>query len=205
MQIKCISAWTAILGFPVLSIVPHLLVREIIMNRRHLALLLPMEMLRETKLCSRYGKRSRNLHSLSPWRHWTPFVWPLRRLGLKIDVWENPVVYASTWDWSCLYGTMRSESEAAAQSSCSHSRDCLASTQVSLLHALWVQWILLWRQRRSFFLSALQKVHLFPLILLPPFSGWPLSLSVCRRYLSPPPPPPQCPPGWFLVRNSLTH
>ena len=41
-------------------------------------------------------------------------------LGIKIDVWENLVVYASTRDWSSLYGTMRSESETVAQSSCSH-------------------------------------------------------------------------------------
>ena len=41
-------------------------------------------------------------------------------LGIKIDIWENPVVYALTRDWSSLYSTMRSESETAAQSSCSH-------------------------------------------------------------------------------------
>ena len=40
-------------------------------------------------------------------------------LGIKIDVWENPVVYASTRDWSSLYGMMSSQSETAAQSSCS--------------------------------------------------------------------------------------
>ena len=43
-----------------------------------------------------------------------------RSLGIKIDVWENPVVYASTRDWSSLYGAIRSEPETAAQSSCSH-------------------------------------------------------------------------------------
>ena len=34
--------------------------------------------------------------------------------GYKIDVWENPIVYASTRDWSCLYGRMRFESETAS-------------------------------------------------------------------------------------------
>ena len=37
------------------------------------------------------------------------------RVGIKIDVWENPVVYASTRDWSSLYGAVRSEPETAAQ------------------------------------------------------------------------------------------
>ena len=41
-------------------------------------------------------------------------------LGIEIDVGENPVVYALTRDWSSLDGTMRSEFETAAQSSCSH-------------------------------------------------------------------------------------
>ena len=41
-------------------------------------------------------------------------------LGIKIDVWESPVVHASTRDWSGLYGAIRSEPETAAQSSCSH-------------------------------------------------------------------------------------
>ena len=41
-------------------------------------------------------------------------------LGIKIDVWESPMVYASTRHWSSLYGTMLSGSETAAQSSCSH-------------------------------------------------------------------------------------
>ena len=41
-------------------------------------------------------------------------------LGIKIDFWENSVVYASTRDLSIPYGTMRAESETAAQSSCSH-------------------------------------------------------------------------------------
>ena len=73
-------------------------------------------------------KQGRNL--LSPWRHWAPFVRPLKGLGIKIDVWENAVVYASTRDWSNLYGAIRSEPETGAQSSCSpfweHSR-CLSS------------------------------------------------------------------------------
>ena len=34
-------------------------------------------------------------------------------LGIKIDVWENPIVYATTPDWSSLYGTLRVESETA--------------------------------------------------------------------------------------------
>ena len=42
---------------------------------------------------------------------------PLKGVGIKIDVWENPVVYASTRDWSSLYGAIRSEPETAAQSS----------------------------------------------------------------------------------------
>ena len=37
-----------------------------------------------------------------------------RELGIKIDVWENPIVYATTPDWSSLYGTMRVESETAS-------------------------------------------------------------------------------------------
>ena len=45
---------------------------------------------------------------------------PMKGLGIKIDVWENPVVYASTRDWSNLYGAIRFEPETAAQSSCSH-------------------------------------------------------------------------------------
>ena len=28
---------------------------------------------------------------------------PLKGVGIKIDVWENPVVYASTREWSSLY------------------------------------------------------------------------------------------------------
>ena len=40
---------------------------------------------------------------------------PLQGVGIKIDVWENPVVYASTRDWSSLYGAIRSEPETAAQ------------------------------------------------------------------------------------------
>ena len=78
----------------------------------------PWKTLCQTTLCSSYEKQGRNL--LSPLRHWAPFVRPLKRLGVKIDVWENPVVYASTRDWSCLYGAIRSEPETAAQSSCSH-------------------------------------------------------------------------------------
>ena len=46
---------------------------------------------------------------------------PLKGVGIKIEVWENPVVYASTRDWSSLYGAIRSEPETAALSSCSHS------------------------------------------------------------------------------------
>ena len=34
--------------------------------------------------------------------------------GTGYDVWENPMVYASTRDWSSLYGTMRFESETAS-------------------------------------------------------------------------------------------
>ena len=41
----------------------------------------------------------------------------LKGLGIKIDAWENPVVYASTRDWSGMYGAIRSEPETAAQSS----------------------------------------------------------------------------------------
>ena len=41
-------------------------------------------------------------------------------LGIKIDVWENPTVSASTQNWSSLKGTMRSESETTAQFSWSH-------------------------------------------------------------------------------------
>ena len=45
--------------------------------------------------------------------HWAPFVRPLKGLGIKIDVCENPMVYASTRDWSRLYGAIRSETERA--------------------------------------------------------------------------------------------
>ena len=38
---------------------------------------------------------------------------PPKGLGIKIDVWENPIAYATTPDWSSLYGTMRVESETA--------------------------------------------------------------------------------------------
>ena len=41
----------------------------------------------------------------------------LKGLGIKIDAWENPVVYTSTRDWPRLYGAIRSEPEKAAQSS----------------------------------------------------------------------------------------
>ena len=34
-------------------------------------------------------------------------------MGIKIEVWENPVVHASTQDWSSLYGAIRSEPETA--------------------------------------------------------------------------------------------
>ena len=54
------------------------------------------------------------------------------RVGIKIDVWENPVVYASTWDWSSLYGAIRSEPETAAQSSCSHFWTSLGTLMLSL-------------------------------------------------------------------------
>ena len=38
---------------------------------------------------------------------WAPFVRPPRKgLGIKIDVWENPRVCASTRDWSSLYGAI---------------------------------------------------------------------------------------------------
>ena len=40
VQIEWISAWTAHLGFPALLSVPHLLAREIKMNRRHSHILL---------------------------------------------------------------------------------------------------------------------------------------------------------------------
>ena len=72
----------------------------------------------ERTLCSSCVKQGRKL--LSPWRHWVPFVRLLKGLAIKIDVWENPVMYASTRDWSSLYSAMRSEPETAAQSSCSH-------------------------------------------------------------------------------------
>ena len=72
----------------------------------------------------------RNL--LSPWRHWAPFVRPLKGVGVKIDVCENPVVYASTWDWSSLYGAIHSEPETAAQSSCSHFWVSLGTLMLSL-------------------------------------------------------------------------
>ena len=45
-------------------------------------------------------------------------------MGIKIDVWEIPGVYASTRDWSSLYGAIRSVPETVAQSS--------ARTSVSL-------------------------------------------------------------------------
>ena len=56
-------------------------------------------------------------------------------LGLRIDVWENPVVYASTRDWSSLYGAIHSEPETAAQSSRSHFWEhsrCLSSACIVL-------------------------------------------------------------------------
>ena len=49
-----------------------------------------------------------------------PFVRPLKGLGIKIDVWENPAEYSSNRDWPSLYGAVRPEPETAAQSSCSH-------------------------------------------------------------------------------------
>ena len=54
------------------------------------------------------------------------------RVGIKIDVWENPVVYALTQDWSSLYGAIRSEPETAAQSSCSHFWTSLGTLMLSL-------------------------------------------------------------------------
>ena len=58
----------------------------------------------ERMFCSRYEKQGRNL--LSPWRLWAPFVWPLRELGIKIDIWENPGVTLRL-NWSSPYGAMR--------------------------------------------------------------------------------------------------
>ena len=84
----------------------------------------------ETTLWSSYEKQGRNLRS--PWRHWAPFVRPLKGLGIKIDVWGNPVVYASTGDWSSLYGAIRSEPETVAQSSCSHFWVSLGTPTLSL-------------------------------------------------------------------------
>ena len=47
---------------------------------------------------------------------------PPKELRIKIDVWENPVVYTSTRDWSNLYGTMRSESEKKENHEKSHEK-----------------------------------------------------------------------------------
>ena len=47
-------------------------------------------------------------------------------LGIKTNVWEYPVAYASTRDWSSLYGTMRSES-AALNFECLLGLSCLSS------------------------------------------------------------------------------
>ena len=44
---------------------------------------------------------------------------------VKIDVWENPMVYAYIQKWSGLYSTMRSQPETAVQSSCWHFK-CLS-------------------------------------------------------------------------------
>ena len=60
------------------------------------------------------------------------FVRPLKGVGIKIDVWENPVVYASTRDWSSLYGAILSEPQTAAQSSCSHFWTSLGTLMLSL-------------------------------------------------------------------------
>ena len=83
---------------------------------------------------SSYEKQGRNL--LSPGRDLAPFVRPLKfeGTGIKIDVWENPVVCASTRarDWSSLYGAIRSEPETAAQSSCSHKTFCLIMARVQV-------------------------------------------------------------------------
>ena len=49
----------------------------------------------------------------------------LKGLGIKIDVWENPVVYASTRDYSCLYGAIRFEPETAAQGLPARTSECL--------------------------------------------------------------------------------
>ena len=46
--------------------------------------------------------------SLSLWCHWGRSCGH-SGLGINIDVWKNPVVYASTRHWSILYGTMRSD------------------------------------------------------------------------------------------------
>ena len=48
-----------------------------------------------------------------------------QRLGVKIDIWEYPMMYASTRVWSSLYGMMRSESETAAQSVAASTSRCL--------------------------------------------------------------------------------
>ena len=105
----------------------------------------PWKTFRERTLCSSYEKQGRNL--LSSWYHCrVPFMWPLRGLGIKIDVWEKPLVYASTRDWSCLYCTMRS---------CSV---YLLALRVSLgtllcvfsVHCRGCCWILRWRQRKIF-------------------------------------------------------
>ena len=87
-------------------------------------------------------------------------------LGIKIGVWENPVVHASTRDWSNLYGKMRSGSETAAQSSCSHFEchwehsGCLSSACIVVCA---VNFPMLWRQWRIF---------------VSPLSLWVLSLGV---------------------------
>ena len=84
---------------------------------------------------------------------------PLKGLGIKIDVWENPVVCTSTRDWSSLYGAIRSEPETAVQSSFLLALLSVSGNThaVSLLHASqWVQ--LLGHQRRI--LSALSPSSL---------------------------------------------
>ena len=67
---------------------------------------------------------------------------PLKGVGINIDVWENPVVYASTRDYSSLYGAIRSEPELKRLLSLpARTSDVSGNTHaVSLLHAsLWVQ------------------------------------------------------------------
>ena len=74
-------------------------------------------------MCSSYEKQGRNL--LSPWRHWAPSVRRLKGLGVKIDVWENPVVYASTRDWSMVFTVRYALSLKRPLSVPAHASECL--------------------------------------------------------------------------------